>query len=372
MADQVLSGGSIKTTLGAAALAFAVAGHSWMAVGPTPASGDEIVDTGNGAVVFVLPTPDPAKIVGAMECGECHEKEVETWKDTAHFTGGLSLPRSPEAKRIAKALGIRRIKVAGQCITCHYTPEEEPDGRVKASQGVSCESCHGAAKDWIEIHDKYGGPELTRETETVDHRDERHAKCDRAGMHRPGPLYNLAAACWTCHTTPSEELVNDAGHPLCDDFELVSWSQGKIRHNFFRGPNGTNVESAPERKRVMYLLGQTLELEDALRRLAAATEPGPYQDHVRTRAVKAYTTVEAIDAIDSFPRVGRALDATRDGVETSEQRRAILAAAAEVQTAAKAIAANRTGQDMAAIDALLASSAKTPAVSAPPAHGVEE
>ena len=34
----------------------------------------------------------------------------------------------------------------------------------------SCESCHGAAQDWLELHSDYGGPNLTRELESREHR----------------------------------------------------------------------------------------------------------------------------------------------------------------------------------------------------------
>ena len=328
---------------------------AWAGLSSLEASGD---DVGGGAIratdsdtVVASSFPDPALIVGARSCSECHEKEVETWKDTGHYAGARSLPRSPEAKRIAKALGIRRIKAADACISCHYTVEQQAGQRPKATQGVSCESCHGAAREWIEIHDKYGEPDATRETETPEHRAERLAACDRAGMNRAERLYGLAARCFGCHTTPSEEIVNVGGHFVGDDFELMSWSQGDMRHNYWRGPAGTNEESSAERKRLMYLLGQTLELESALRGLARVRVDGPYAERVTERVRAALERLAAIDAVASLPEVRAALRVAEGGIRAADRREAALDAAAAVQISARTIAENYTGRELAALDA---------------------
>ncbi|MBW2315814.1 MAG: cytochrome c family protein [Deltaproteobacteria bacterium] len=327
----------------------------WASSSPLEAFGG---DVGTGAIrasdseTVVAPYfSDPARVVGARSCSECHEKEVETWKDTDHYTGAMSLPRSPEAKRIAKALGIRRIKAAEACISCHYTVEQQAGPRPKATQGVSCESCHGAAREWIEVHDKYGEPDATPETETPEHRAERLAACDRAGMNRAERLYGLAARCFACHTTPSEEIVEDGGHPVGGDFELMSWSQGDMRHNYWRGPAGTNEESSAERKRLMYLLGQTLELESALRVLARANAGSSYAERVTGRVRAALERLAAIDALASLPEVRDALRAAEGAMRVANQREAVLDAAAEVESSARTIAENYTGRELAALDA---------------------
>ncbi len=115
--------------------------------------------------VVLLATPpalaqDPASIIGAEDqnqgCITCHALEVEAWQTTRHFATFKDRHRSEEAKKILGALGIRSMKRAEDCNQCHYTSQESA-GRVRAISGVSCESCHGAGRPWIEVHQKIGG-----------------------------------------------------------------------------------------------------------------------------------------------------------------------------------------------------------------------
>ena len=75
---------------------------------------------------------------------------------TPHFATFDTLHRPPEAKEIADRLGLRSIKRSDVCTQCHYT-EQNQDGRVRVVAGVSCESCHGGAADWLALHADYGG-----------------------------------------------------------------------------------------------------------------------------------------------------------------------------------------------------------------------
>ena len=91
---------------------------------------------------------DPAAVVGPDACGECHKTSVAAWNLTHHATTFRELPRSDEAKEITGNLGIKRIKAESDCLTCHFTSGMDGD-RVKPIAGISCESCHGAGRDWI-------------------------------------------------------------------------------------------------------------------------------------------------------------------------------------------------------------------------------
>ena len=93
----------------------------------------------------------------------------------------------------------------------------------------------GAAKQWVDVHNDYGGQGVTRESETPAHRYERLSKSIARGMRNPINVYLVAQSCYRCHTVPSERLVNVGGHVAGSmDFEIVSWSQGTVRHNFVR------------------------------------------------------------------------------------------------------------------------------------------
>jgi len=105
---------------------------------------------------------DPAEVIGAEACIKCHASECQQWKKTPHFATLEALHRKPEAKAIAKRLGLRSIKRNDVCVKCHYTQQLVAD-RVRVVSGVSCESCHGAAKNWVKLHNDYGGETIESE-----------------------------------------------------------------------------------------------------------------------------------------------------------------------------------------------------------------
>ena len=100
---------------------------------------------------------NPNKVVGNQACVKCHASEIKVWEKTPHSKTFDELHRRPEAKQIAGKLGLRSIKHDGRCVACHYTQQSDTAGNPHAIAGVSCESCHGAAKDWLDIHHDYGG-----------------------------------------------------------------------------------------------------------------------------------------------------------------------------------------------------------------------
>ena len=130
---------------------------------------------------------DPASVVGPDACGECHKSSVAAWKPTHHSTTFKSLSRSKKAKEIAGKLGLKRIKAESDSLTCHFT-SAEVGGKVKPIAGITCESCHAAGKNWIKEHSDYGGKGATMESESADHKADRYAKSEAAGMIRPSSL----------------------------------------------------------------------------------------------------------------------------------------------------------------------------------------
>jgi len=227
---------------------------------------------------------NPASVLGAESCAKCHEHELSQWKQTPHYATFESLHRKPEAKEIVKKLGLKSVKRNDVCVNCHYTRQEVGD-RVRVVAGVSCESCHGGAKDWLALHNDYGGPAATRADESAEHRRQRIEASVAAGMNNPANLYLIARQCLACHTTPDEKLVNVGGHaPGSLDFELVSWSQGMVRHNFLRTQGTANATLSPAQLRVMYVVGVMADLEASFRATAQAT----------TKATFGTTSAEAL------------------------------------------------------------------------------
>ena len=293
---------------------------------------------------------DPALVMGPDACGECHKSSVAAWKATKHATTFKDLPRRKSAKKIAKNMGIRRLKSDSACLSCHFT-SAEVKGKVKPIAGIACESCHGAGKNWIKEHSDYGGKGVTKESEPPDHAKARYVKSEAAGMIRPGNLYEVAANCYGCHTVPNEKLVNVGGHAAGSKFELVSWSQGEVRHNVWYSKE--NNEASAARKRMMYIVGKALDLEFALRGIAKATQKATYAVAMAKRASAAGKAMKKIAAAVKTPEI-EAIVATANGVKLKLNNSANLTAAADkIGAQAKKFSRAHDGSKFAAVDALL-------------------
>lgn len=119
---------------------------------------------------------DPTKVMTADACAQCHANELAVWQSTPHYTTFQELSRRPRSQEICRNLGLRSVKRSDVCIKCHYTMQDH-GGKTKAVSGVSCESCHGASRDWLTRHNDYGGPTATRESEAPSHQRQRLDDC---------------------------------------------------------------------------------------------------------------------------------------------------------------------------------------------------
>lgn len=242
--------------------------------------------------------PEPSCVLGNDACIKCHAAEQAVWASTPHARTFDQLHRRVEARQIAARLGIASIKHSGRCTGCHYTEQADPADagqRAGVIAGVSCESCHGAARDWLDVHHDYGGPGITRQSETSEHRRWRIAESVRLGMRNPRNVYAIAQSCYRCHTAPDEELVNVGGHSVgSQTFEFVSWSQGTIHHNFTPGDGQAIRPSSPQRLRVMFVAGVIAETEASLRAVAGATVKARYGVTVAKRAARAGTRLKSL------------------------------------------------------------------------------
>lgn len=297
--------------------------------------------------------PDASKVVGSDQCAKCHQAEVQQWMKTPHFATFDALHRLPRAKEIADRLGERSIKRSAVCTQCHYT-EQDQGGRMRVVAGVSCESCHGGAADWIASHADYGGEGVTKESETPEHKAQRTAQSIAHGMNNPHNIYLIARQCYDCHTVPNERLVNVGGHLAgSQDFELVAWSQGMVRHNFLRTGGTTNGPPSPAELRVMYIVGVMTDLEYSLRATAEASEKATFGVTSAQRAARMKKRLHEIQKLVNDPLIQPALDA----VTTLELRlgnaAAITAAADEIGKAAYEFASTTDVDKLEAVDSLM-------------------
>ncbi len=70
--------------------------------------------------------------------------------------------------------------------------------------------------------------------------------------------------------------MNKGGHKPGSSFDLVSWSQGEVRHNTWYSQGKENVAADAARKRMLYLVGLGVELETGLRAIGKATARKTY------------------------------------------------------------------------------------------------
>ena len=332
-----------------------------LAAGPEQASvpsGDRSSDAFRASLEHAA-----ARTVLPARCRECHAAEFDVWRATRHAAGFDTLHRTERANEIAGKLGLRLIRrgtgaATPACLGCHYTPVVRR-GRLRAGGGVTCESCHGPARDWIAVHSSYGVPEAdfqqAARMETQAHRKRRIADSTAAGMLRSAQTYELAATCFGCHTVPNEEIVNRGGHSTGSaDFELVAWS-GRIRHNFLEsyktGDGRTNAERSRASKRVLYVVGRALAAEFALRGVAAASGNDLYFLAMRDRVGAALDELLEIDDRVAIPEV-RTVIRIVEAATLAPGDPLLPAAADAVGTASKALAAVADGDTLAVLDPL--------------------
>lgn len=315
-----------------------------------------------GATLAVIPLAqarsdnDPTKVTGPNACAECHKEETTVWRGTHHFKTFREMPRNKEASRIAKKMGIKRIKAKSLCLNCHFTTQKLGK-RKKTIAGISCESCHGGGKDWEKLHSEFSGKK--KETESKAQAAARWKKSEKLGMIRPGATYALAKNCYGCHVVPQEKLVNVGGHPAGSEFELVSWSQGEVRHNLWYSKGKSNTKASPGRKRMLYIIGVAVELETALRAVGVATERKSYAVKMARRAAAARKKMTAVSqALPDVPELAAIVGISKSVGLKLNNNKALSAAADKIEEHALTIVAKYDGKAFAGIDALVPSPKK--------------
>jgi hypothetical protein len=300
---------------------------------------------------------DPSKVLGSDSCAKCHASELKVWQRTPHFETFQTLHRRAEAKQIAERLGLNSIKRSDVCWKCHYTAQLSGT-KTHLTSGVSCESCHGAARDWIAAHSDYG-PNMTRQRESAAHRAQRRQTSIELGMRNPTNLYLIARSCLNCHTVPDQRLVNVGGHTTgSQEFELVAWSQGAVRHNFVQSDGRTNHKSSRERLRVMWVVGLMADLEYSLRATALATEKSIFGVTSARRADAKRKLLREVHQVVSDPAIAQIVDIAFKVSLKPNNSKELNACADEISAAAFSFAETHDGTGLEPIDKFLPSPAQ--------------
>ncbi len=144
-------------------------------------------------LAFLLPKSAAAdggnEFAGYMKCKDCHSKaaignQVDVWLKSKHAKAFATLA-TEKAKKWGAEAGVDNPQTDDRCVKCHTTAHGVPDDRVSKkfdrSDGVQCEACHGAGKNY-------------RKKSIMVDRDKAIAK---------GLVPQTAAVCTACHNDES-------------------------------------------------------------------------------------------------------------------------------------------------------------------------
>jgi hypothetical protein len=182
-----------------------------------------------------LPAKEPRQIresggvfVGSIGCksSSCHggagpkRSQYITWSRQDFHTKAFAVLLNSRSERIAEGLGITGAQASTRCTVCHSPLQSVTPGRLTRTahpeQGVSCETCHGAAGGWLRGHTRTDWSYNTRVA---------------AGMRDLRNLYVRANACVACHQNLAPDLLK-AGHPdLFFDLDGQSVAEPKHWHD---------------------------------------------------------------------------------------------------------------------------------------------
>ncbi len=176
--------------------------------------------------------------------------EATTWRAFDPHARAFDTLVTAQSQAIANRLWGDKTPAhdAPLCLKCHVHPDyEHARPNFRKQDGVGCESCHGAAQDWLTPHYRARWKQIDQE---------------RLGFANTKSLRGRAEICVRCHVgTPAAEVDHDliaAGHPAlrfefatyfanlpphwdvlkdksrnvnpadkCVDFELRAWATGQ-------------------------------------------------------------------------------------------------------------------------------------------------
>lgn len=168
---------------------------------------------------------------GASTCGStaCHggatakSCQLTVWSQRDVHSRSYATLTNARSARMAEALQIPNAAQSSRCTICHapladvpalITSDASSPPATRATESVSCVSCHGPAGDWLRTH-----PRL----------DYTHAERVAAGLKDLHSAYVRAGTCVACHQNIDPELVARARHPELI-FELDGQSASQPKH----------------------------------------------------------------------------------------------------------------------------------------------
>ena len=203
---------------------------------------DHLLATVGIAVVLATSTgsllaQDAAKYVGTNSCAaaNCHggdgsgppwTSSYSDWVQRDRHARAYTVLLGERSRRMVRALGYKRpAHKAATCLNCHALPpvtggKPEHDRRL-ATDGVSCEACHGPASLWIARHVRSDWPVV------------KQRQAAELGFYDTDDVRMRTRACTGCHVGgPGRDVNHDliaAGHPRLH-FEMSAYHANLPRH----------------------------------------------------------------------------------------------------------------------------------------------
>ena len=178
------------------------------------------------------------------------QNEYSTWAVQDKHSHAASVLTNDVGKRIGHILGIK-AESSAKCLDCHSlnAGEAQKARSFDANDGVSCESCHGPASNWLGLHTTRGWT---------------HEKSLLEGMRDLRDPAKRSETCLSCHLGTATKWVDHemiaAGHPDLY-FELDSFSAAMPKHWKERSKD-------PWDELRLLSVGEAVQLRENLRRIA--------------------------------------------------------------------------------------------------------
>jgi hypothetical protein len=229
----------------------------------------------------------PPKYVGPGSCSAvaCHggiqpnggrvlQNEYSTWVTSDKHAQAYASLKTPLGRNIAAVLKIGPADKAQRCLVCHAVdaPESARARDFDISEGVSCESCHGPASQWL-------GPHI-RATSTQDAWLKQHQEMVKLGLVDNQNLAVRSRQCLDCHLgAPGMKVDHEliaAGHPDLT-FELDSFTAVEPPH-WVEKDQATGGPASPMFGAKAWAVGQAVQLQMSMQRVARYAKSGPWPE----------------------------------------------------------------------------------------------
>lgn len=196
------------------------------------------------------------------------QNEYSVWVVKDKHSRAFAVLSGDAAKRIAQLAGLKQPDTEPRCLACHalVVPEAERARTFDLTDGVSCESCHGPAADWLGKHTEKGAT---------------HERSVALGMKDLRDPAIRAENCLTCHLGTKDKNVDHqliaAGHPDLV-FELVSFTAAMPKHWKETGEKPNAVPDPWFDVRAL-AVSQAVQLREQLLRVARNSQSSAWPEY---------------------------------------------------------------------------------------------